>query len=548
MSIGTRFQAVAATAAALALGGLFYMAQTLPAEQHLSHLATLDRLMRLDLAINQDVLRIRYAQLGSYDGPVAHLAEMRHLRAEFEAGVHRTLAPDPGLDASIDALGVALEEKDRHVERFLAETAILRNSKMYINKVAEDLLPGGSTMSPADRRALTDTLAFSLTGSQAIQQRIDAALPSLRRRGVEQRLLADHAAMLLRTRPEAGRRLAEIIDSRTTTRLADVKERYVATSRRALSRAEPYRKAFFGVAFVLLALVICMFARLCQRTCELDESNVHLERRVLERTALLADTNARLVETSAALERASRAKSLFVANMSHELRTPLNAIIGYSEILQDEAGDLGCEAIVPDLQKIRSAGRHLLALINDILDLSKIEAGKMELFLEPIDLTTLVDDVAATIRPMIEARGNVLNVSIAAGPTAMYSDATKVRQALLNLLSNAAKFTERGQITLAIAPQPTWVEFRVTDTGIGMSPDQLERLFQDFVQADSSTTRRFGGTGLGLAISRRFCQMLGGDIAVESTVGCGSTFAIRLPRLADASAAPAATPDVFASV
>ena len=234
-----------------------------------------------------------------------------------------------------------------------------------------------------------------------------------------------------------------------------------------------------------------------------------------------------------ASEIANRTKSLFLANMSHELRTPLNAIVGYSEMLQEEAAEQDLESFGSDLEKINASGRHLLALINDILDLSKIEAGKMELYLESFDLNTLIDEVASTIQPMVEKNSNTLHIERTAELGGMRADQIKVRQALFNLLSNAAKFTQQGSVTLnaerQVMDDSEWIVFRVSDTGIGLSADKILRLFQDFSQADASTTRKFGGTGLGLALTRRFCQMMGGDVTVHSVPGEGSTFTIKLP-------------------
>jgi hypothetical protein len=207
--------------------------------------------------------------------------------------------------------------------------------------------------------------------------------------------------------------------------------------------------------------------------------------------------------------------------MSHELRTPLNAIIGVTEMLLEDAQALGRDADVEPLARVLRAARHLLTIINDILDLSKIEAGKMELHLDSFAVAPLLEDVAGTVRMQAEANGNTLRIDCAADVGVMRADATRVRQALLNLASNAVKFTQQGTVTLSALRDGDWIVMRVSDTGIGMTPEQIARLFQDFTQADASTTRKYGGTGLGLAISRRFCRMMGGDITVESAPGVG---------------------------
>jgi signal transduction histidine kinase len=250
--------------------------------------------------------------------------------------------------------------------------------------------------------------------------------------------------------------------------------------------------------------------------------------------AAIAIQNARLFEelqeANAQLAEASQHKSQFLANMSHELRTPLNAIIGYSEMLQEEAEDTGDEAYLPDLQRINAAGKHLLGLINDILDLSKIEAGRMDLFIEPFEVGHLVRDVEAIVQPLVEKNGNTLVVTCPDDIGSMQADLTKVRQALFNLLANAAKFTEQGTITLTVRRESSdWLTFAVIDTGIGMTEEQLSRLFEAFSQAEASTRSQYGGTGLGLAISRHFCRLMGGDLTVSSVHGQGSTFTVRLP-------------------
>jgi signal transduction histidine kinase/DNA-binding response OmpR family regulator len=230
-------------------------------------------------------------------------------------------------------------------------------------------------------------------------------------------------------------------------------------------------------------------------------------------------------------EAMSRTKSSFLANMSHELRTPLNAIIGYSEILQENAADKEDKEPIDDLQKIESAGRHLLELINNILDLSKIEAGKMDAFIEEVDIQALVKEALSIVKPLADKNENIIEVICPADIGSFRSDQTKVKQCLLNLLSNANKFTSKGRLTLTVAREDnSRVCFCVSDTGVGMTEEQLGRLFEAFSQTDASTTKRFGGTGLGLAITKHFCTMLGGDVTVESTPGAGSTFIIKLPH------------------
>ena len=279
-----------------------------------------------------------------------------------------------------------------------------------------------------------------------------------------------------------------------------------------------------------------MLAEIQQRDTALLNANDQLHARTeeLEReVAQRQEAQEELLKAKHAAEEASRAKSAFLANMSHELRTPLNAIIGYSEMLEEETRESGDTEAIQDLQKIQTAGKHLLSLINDVLDLSKIEAGKMTLHLETFDVPPMIRQIVSTLEPAAAKNSNVINVRIADSVGSMRADVTKVRQILVNLVSNACKFTDSGIISVNVEPitleGQELVRFEVRDTGIGITAKQRQQLFQEFAQADTSISRKYGGTGLGLAISHRFAQMMSGQIHVESEPGRGSTFTVLIP-------------------
>jgi signal transduction histidine kinase/CheY-like chemotaxis protein len=279
-----------------------------------------------------------------------------------------------------------------------------------------------------------------------------------------------------------------------------------------------------------------MLSEIQQRDIALQSTNGELKTRTheLEQEVFQRkQTQEELLSAKHAAEDANRAKSTFLANMSHELRTPLNAIIGYSEMLEEETRDSGKIENVQDLKKIQSAGKHLLSLINDVLDLSKIEAGKMGLHLETFDVSQVIEEMVTTLQPAAAKNANSIHVHLAQNLSAMKADITKVRQILFNLLSNACKFTDHGTISVDVdqirVEERDWIQFRVSDTGIGISAKQKENLFQEFAQADASIARKYGGTGLGLAITHRFVQLMKGQINVESEPGQGATFTVQLP-------------------
>jgi signal transduction histidine kinase/CheY-like chemotaxis protein len=264
-----------------------------------------------------------------------------------------------------------------------------------------------------------------------------------------------------------------------------------------------------------------------------EKLRLQAQKKDQEARRVVEQKNKDLQESQKAAEAANEAKSTFLANMSHELRTPLNAIIGYSEMLIEDAEDEN-EDFIPDLDKINSSGKHLLGLINDILDLSKVESGKMELFIEEFDLEKILKEVEATITPLVEKNNNSLNLTINTETKSILADITKIRQILLNLLSNATKFTEEGEINIIVDDNPnksSLIDFKVSDSGIGMTPEQVDKVFKPFTQADEKTTRKFGGTGLGLTITKMFAEMMGGGIDLSSKINEGTTFIVSIPKV-----------------
>ena len=305
-----------------------------------------------------------------------------------------------------------------------------------------------------------------------------------------------------------------------------------------------------GELGVLTASLNDMLSEIQMRDIQLVDYKDHLEDQVAQRSEQLLRVNAQLQVEKDRAEEASHTKSAFLANMSHELRTPLNAILLYSEILIDEVTERGHAVLTDDLNKIQIAGKHLLSLIDDILDLSKIEAGRMTIYVEEVDVPALITGVQSMVAPLIARNRNRLEIHSDPAITTLRTDHKRLKQTLFNLLDNASKFTKDGTVSLTLRfdQNPRFVEFIVRDTGIGMSEAQVDRIFQEFTQADESTTRKFGGTGLGLTLSRKFSEMLGGTIKVESEEGVGSTFTLRVPCTADLASGSTFIPAKFEPV
>ena len=343
-----------------------------------------------------------------------------------------------------------------------------------------------------------------------------------------------------------GYRAEELIGQRAALIFPDVESIYVLATRQTLSgtlvrNAEKTYVAKDGRRIPVALSASILFSSAGQMRGYVCLAQDMTERKKTEEA--LRKANADLAEARDQALAANETKSQFLANMSHELRTPLNAIIGYSEMLLEDAADMGEQSFVDDLGKIRSAGKHLLGLINDVLDISKIEAGKMPLFLEEFEVVPVITEVAEMVQPLVAKNSNQLLLDVPDGLGAIRADMTRVRQVLFNLISNAAKFTKGGIIDLRVAREPAAegerILFRVRDTGIGMTPEQLGKLFQPFTQAEAGTTRKFGGTGLGLTISLYFCKRMGGDLAVASEYGVGTTFTASIPvRVSEAPEEP----------
>jgi PAS domain S-box-containing protein len=507
----------------------------------------------------------RIAQLGNWD------LDRTTKQLRWSDEIYRILGQRPRtFEPSLDTFLAYVHPEDRELVKTSIQAALFQKQPYSIDYRL--VLPDGSNRTVCEHAAVNSTYITSTVQDITDRKRAEAALRSSEERfskafhaspvGISICTLTDGCFLdanesFLRSlgwhsnefigrtandlgifvNPEEGRRLAQILQAQNSISNQEVLIR---------TKSGEVRDWLLSVELIDLGSTQCV----------LIMTNDITERKRSEEFR----------QAALAAEAANRSKSIFLANMSHELRTPLNAIIGYSELLQEDAQELGAE-FIDDLKRINTAGQHLLALIQDILDISKIEADRMNLHIESFSILNLVEDVTATIGPIVDKNGNILEIQCAEDIGSMQTDLTKLRQSLLNLLSNASKFTGSGVITFAVtrevestdktakggrgnegyggqennsstlstslplSPSQDWIVFIVKDTGIGMSSEQLARIFDPFTQADSSTTKKYGGTGLGLTITRKFCEIMGGEITVASEFEKGSTFTIRLPAI-----------------
>lgn len=564
--------ALAATVALVAW--LWVRAENLDESEHDTLVTAAEDVLRHDLAIDQELLLIRLGVVRHYDGITGAKDRRQEARARL-LGAPEWFVEDElrEWDAANRELDLRIARRDEVLGSWIRSHPRLKNVASGIRDVVSDVLAADAGHEPAMRAtarlaaaAFSYAQGFGAGGATAsgagqpagaldeLQAGIDAV--SAARRDARDDLATDlgflvgQARMLRRSIDEVDLHAREL----RTHSVGEAVRGLLRVGNEAWTSERAERETFQGVLYaVFLGLIGVGFWSMTRaRTAALAAANQRLEACVLERTSELEKSNEELEDEVAERRRvedelrrarddaqeATRAKSRFLANMSHELRTPLNAVIGYSELLIEEAEEEGAEFMLGDLEKISAAGKHLLELINSVLDLSKIEVGKMDVFAEEFDVAALLSETESILQPLAAKKSNRLEVRCN-DVGLMNSDVTKVRQIIYNLVSNAAKFTERGKIVVTAdrLPRATGdrIRFCVADSGIGMSQEQVEKVFDAFSQADSSTTRNFGGTGLGLTICREFSFLLGGAIDVESEEGKGTTFMVVLPAVHDGS-------------
>ncbi len=515
-------QAARGIGAAALLTFLFIQQRPVDLVQYRRFTDDLQVMRQLDAEINEDLLSSRYELLNSYDPFVEKLGRMRKTAAdllripEFVNGKDREQ-----VGVLITAESKTVMEKTRYVDRFKSDNAVLKNSLRYFPSLIAEGTRAALKSNDGELREhlatlLRDILLYDLTPHSDLNVALTGEINLLsedaaRRPDLSALLgaLKAHALTITAFKPKVEALTRQLVSQPDARNIDAISRTCYADYERASRAGETYRMVLYLCSVALLFYCI-------DRAMNLVKFRLAV---------------ARARASTEIAEQANRAKSAFLATMSHELRTPLNAILGFSELLQMEMADEGVTKWEREMQNIQRSGRHLLALINDILDLSKIDAGKVEIASEDFQLGDVLEDVTASLRPQAAKNGNTIQVVYA--PAVVRGDMMRVQQCLLNLAGNACKFTHDGSIRIEAnienSADISWCQIAVIDTGIGISPDRVDSLFREFQQVDSSTTRKYGGTGLGLAISRRLCQKMGDDITVVSKAGQGSTFTMRFP-------------------